>query len=63
MKKKGVGNSRKSVKRRVQTLKREQRSNPVREGERLKEIESYLGMPSIGPPTIRNTKAHKTNRL
>ena len=27
------------------------------------EIEVYLGLPSIGPPTVGNPKAHKTNRL
>ena len=38
-------------------------SDPMREGERLKEIELYLGLPSIGPPTVGNTKAHEINRL
>ena len=35
----------------------------MREGERLKEIESYLGLPSIGLSIVRNTKAHKINKL
>ena len=38
-------------------------SDVVREGERLEEIELYLGLPSIGPPTVGNTKAHETNKL
>ena len=42
---------------------REQRNDPVRERERLEEIELYLGLPSIGPPIVENTKAYQTNRL
>ena len=42
---------------------REKRNDPVRERERLEEIELYLGLPSIGPPIVGNTKAHQTNRL
>ena len=38
-------------------------SDFVRKSERCKEIEAYLGLPSIRPPTVGNPKAHKTNRL
>ena len=38
-------------------------SDVVREGERLEEIELYMGLPSIGLPTVGNTKTHKINRL
>ena len=38
-------------------------SDFVRKRERLREIGVYLSMPSIEPPTVGNTKAHKTNRL
>ena len=38
-------------------------SDVVREGERLEEIELYMGLSSIGPPTVGNTKAHEINRL
>ena len=38
-------------------------SDSVRKRESLEEIEVYLGMPSIEPPTVGNPKAHKTNRL
>ena len=41
-------------------LEREQKSDSVRKRERRK---IYLGLPNIGPPTIENSKAHKTNRL
>ena len=38
-------------------------SDSVRKRERLGEIGVYLGMPSTEPPTIVNSKAHKTNIL
>ena len=38
-------------------------SDSVRKRERRKEIEVYLGLLSIGPLTVGNPKAHKTNRL
>ena len=38
-------------------------SDSVRKKERHEEIEVYLGLPSIGPPTVGNPKAHKTNKL
>ena len=44
-------------------LEREQRSKSVRKREKLEEIEGYLGLPSIEPPTLGNSKAHETNRL
>ena len=43
---------------RVNTQK-ERRSDSVKERERREEIEVYLGLPSIGPPSIGNPKAHK----
>ena len=42
---------------------KEQRSDSVRKRESREEIEVYLGLPSIEPPTVENPKAHKTNRL
>ena len=38
-------------------------SGSVRKRERREEIEVYLGLLSIGPPTLGNPKAHKTSRL
>ena len=38
-------------------------SDFVRNRERREETKAYLGLPSIGPPTVGNPKAHKTNRL
>ena len=38
-------------------------SDFVRKREGLEETEVYLGLPSIGPPTIKNPKPHKTYRL
>ena len=38
-------------------------SDSVKKSERCEEIEAYLGLPNIGPPTVGNPKAHKTNRL
>jgi len=38
-------------------------SDSVKKRERLEEIEVYLGLPSIGPPTVKNPKPHKTYRL
>ena len=35
----------------------------MRKSERCEEIEAYLGLSSIGPLTVGNPKAHKTNRL
>ena len=38
-------------------------SDSVRNRGRREETEVYLGLPSIGPPTVGNPNAHKTNRL
>ena len=38
-------------------------SDSVRKREILGEIGVYLGMLSIEPPTVGNSKAHKINRL
>ena len=38
-------------------------SDSARNKERREEIEGYLGLPSMGPPTVGNLKVHKTNRL
>ena len=38
-------------------------SDSVRKRESREEIEVYLGLPSIEPPTVENPKAYKTNRL
>ena len=38
-------------------------SDSIRKRERREEIEVYLSLPSIRPPTIGNPKAYKTNRL